>query len=141
MCSCYCNNKCELIQKIKELEDQINQSVGILKMYKITLKDYKATVVCEQCYKNGEIKSFCDECGGKGIHNKTKQRWELEQRLTEVVKIDKDEEGYLRYWTDKTSFYSDTRGQGCLFFNKEDALKTCKERNRISKELKETYRI
>jgi len=97
-------------------------------MYHIKLQDYKIKVVCNRCYKNGQVDEKCSECDGKGIHNKTKQKWEVNKKLVSIDKIDRDEDGELRYWKDKDSFFYEM--DKYLHFSYQDALNECKRRNK-----------
>lgn len=83
---CNCHIVRELNQRISNLEIQLNHPQAY-KMYRIVLEDYKIQVVCERCYKNGSIDTSCKVCGGKGIHNKTKQRWEVSKQKKTLIKL------------------------------------------------------
>jgi hypothetical protein len=98
------------------------------KMYKIKLEDYKIQVVCENCYNKGFIDSKCHKCGGKGIHNKTKQKWVVHKYLETIDRIDRDNNGNLRYWTDMSCFYSESNK--IVHFTYKDALRECLRRNK-----------
>lgn len=96
-------------------------------MYLIKLKEYKIQVVCERCYQNGQVNEKCTQCGGKGVHNKTKQKWEVSKNMMSIENIDRDENGELRYWEDKSCFYQEK--DKFLHFRYGDALRECKRRN------------
>jgi len=96
-------------------------------MYHIKLQDYKIKVVCNKCYKNGQVDDKCSECGGKGIHNKTKQKWEVSKKLVSIDKIDRNEDGELRYWEDKNCFFNEM--DRLLHFSYQDAKNECKRRS------------
>lgn len=100
-----------------------------INMYRIKLKDYKIQVVCSRCYENlyGQINSNCKACGGKGVHNKTLQRWEVCKRLELVEKINRDKNGELRYWTAMDSYCQES--SGLLHFTLKDATDECNRRN------------
>lgn len=98
-------------------------------MYRIKLIDYKIQVVCEKCYKNGEVNPQCTTCGGKGVHNKAKQKWIVSDRLCEVEKINRDQDGVLRYWTDESCYYLET--ERLVHFTFKDALKEAERRNKL----------
>jgi len=123
---------CEVIEEIKEIlakENKNNLYYNTnLQMYHIKLQDYKIKVVCNKCYHNGQVDEKCSECGGKGIHNKTKQKWEVSKKLVSIDKIDRDEDGELRYWKDKDSFFYEM--DKLLHFAYQDANNECKRRNK-----------
>ena len=123
---------CEVIEEIKEIlakENKNNLYYNTnLQMYHIKLQDYKIKVVCNKCYHNGQVDEKCSECGGKGIHNKTKQKWEVSKKLVSIDKIDRDEDGELRYWEDKDSFFYEM--DKYLHFSYQDANNECKRRNK-----------
>ncbi|PKM74776.1 MAG: hypothetical protein CVU92_04700 [Firmicutes bacterium HGW-Firmicutes-17] len=97
-------------------------------LYKICLQKRKVEVVCDYCHKLGFIKKSCHKCGGKGMHNKTLNEWAVSKYQCEIRKIDRDENGTLRYWDGLHSFYyEDTK---LLHFTKEDAIKECERRNK-----------
>lgn len=99
-----------------------------INMYLIVLQDYKIKVVCQKCYDNGKIiVDDCTMCGGKGVHNKGKQKWEVFKHLTEINKIDRDEKGELRFWSDKSSYFPES--MKLVHFTYQDALAECKRRN------------
>ena len=112
---------------IKENKNNLYYNTN-LQMYHIKLQDYKIKVVCNKCYKNGQVDEKCSECGGKGIHNKTKQKWEVSKKLVSIDKIDRDEDGELRYWEDKDSFFYEM--DKYLHFSYQDAKNECKRRNK-----------
>jgi len=99
-----------------------------LQMYQIKLQDYKIKVVCNKCYRNGQVDEKCTQCGGKGVHNKTKQKWDVFKKLITIHKIDRDEDGELRYWEDKNCFFMEM--DKLLHFGHRDALDECKRRNK-----------
>lgn len=69
----------------------------------------KKVVTCGACTRRGRVVSHCCECGGKGIHNKSYQCWEVNPRKIKIEKIDRDPEtGKLRYWTGSDGFYYET---------------------------------
>jgi len=82
---------CEIVKdsEVKENKNNSNYKTK-LEMYHIKLQDYEIKVVCNKCYKNGQVDEKCSECGGKGIHNKTKQKWEISKKLVSIDKIDRD---------------------------------------------------
>lgn len=98
-----------------------------LSMYRIKLEDYKIQIVCEHCYWNGQVNKLCNKCGGKGIHNKTKQQWVVCKHSQPIDKIDRDKDGDLRYWEDMSSFYEES--SKLIHFTYKDALNECKRRN------------
>lgn len=106
----------------------VNCKVGLC-MYRIKLEDYKIQVVCENCYKRGEVDINCHKCGGKGVHNKTKQKWIVNKYLFPVDKIDRDENGNLRYWEDLSSYYEED--SKLVHFNYKDAINECNRRNKL----------
>jgi len=81
---------------------------------------------------HGHVDEKYSECGGKGIHNKTKQKWEVSKKLVSIDKIDRGEDGELRYWKDKDSFFYEM--DKYLHFSYQNVLNECKRRN---KELEE----
>jgi len=97
------------------------------KMYLIKLIDYKIQVVCKHCYDNGQINKNCNNCGGKGTHNKTKQKWEVRKNLWTINKIDRDENGELRYWEDMSCYFQES--SKLLHFTFRDAVDECNKRN------------
>ena len=121
---------CEIIKDekitVKENKNNLYYNTN-LQMYHIKLQDYKIKVVCNKCYHNGQVDEKCSECGGKGIHNKTKQKWDVSKKLVSIDKIDRDEDGELRYWKDKDSFFYEM--DRLLHFSYQDALNECKRRN------------
>ena len=119
---------------IKENKNNLYYNTN-LQMYHIKLQDYKIKVVCNKCYKNGQVDEKCSECGGKGIHNKTKQKWEVNKKLVSIDKIDRDEDGELRYWGGKDSFFYEM--DKYLHFSYQDALNECKRRNNVILKKKE----
>ena len=82
---------CEIVKdsEVKENKNNSNYKTK-LEMYHIKLQDYEIKVVCNKCYRNGQVDEKCSECGGKGIHNKTKQKWEISKKLVSIDKIDRD---------------------------------------------------
>jgi len=70
----------------------------------------------------------CTQCNGKGIHNKTKQKWEVSKKLISIDKIDRDEDGELRYWEDKECFFMEI--DKLLHFGHKNALDECERRNK-----------
>jgi len=126
---------CEIIENKHEIvkEEIVNNKNNLyyntnLQMYHIKLQDYKIKVVCNKCYHNGQVDEKCSECGGKGVHNKTKQKWEVSKKLVSIDKIDRDEDGELRYWEDKDSFFYEM--DKYLHFSYQDANNECKRRNK-----------
>lgn len=90
-----------LNHKRQESENKKNQEVFVLKMM-----TKKKVVVCESCYKSGQVLSQCPKCGGKGIHFKSYQCWEVSPHKVKIDKIDRDpKSGKLRYWTSMSEFY------------------------------------
>lgn len=100
-------------------------------------------VCCERCIKVGKVVKDCPMCGGTGVHNKHVVRYEVNPKPVEVNKIDRDDNGRLRYWTGYDSFYYESANHDdnynipaevgnihLLSFTQEDAIK---ERNRINK--------
>lgn len=124
---CACAELTKLYNRVKDLEYVINQS-PLPQMYRIKMNDYKVSIVCDHCYSNGEVDIHCKQCGGKGVHNKTKQRWEVHHRLEDINKINRDENGEIRYWTDMSCFFSES--DNFLHFTKEDAMIECNKRNK-----------
>lgn len=118
-----------------------------IEMYRISLRDYKTTVVCERCYKNGTVSSKCDKCGGKGTHQKTVKRWEICFHTENVKNIDrasKDSfykqfqtgyEGGLRYWVSNNDYFNEE--DRLLHFSKADAEEECNRRNKKLSEQEE----
>jgi len=123
------NEEEEIIEEIIEVKENKNNLYynTNLQMYHIKLQDYKIKVVCNKCYKNGQVDEKCSQCGGKGIHNKTKQKWEVNNKLVSIDKIDRDEKGELRYWEDKSCFFCEM--DKYLHFRYQDAKNECKRRN------------
>ena len=126
---------CEIIEDkeiineiIKENKNNLYYNTN-LEMYHIKLQDYRIKVVCNKCYKNGQVDEKCSECGGKGIHNKTKQKWEVSKKLVSIDKIDRDKDGELRYWKDKDSFFYEM--DRLLHFSYQDAKNECKRINNV----------
>ena len=126
---------CEIIEDkeiineiIKENKNNLYYNTN-LEMYHIKLQDYRIKVVCNKCYKNGQVDEKCSECGGKGIHNKTKQKWEVSKKLVSIDKIDRDKDGELRYWEDKSCFFYEM--DKYLHFSYQDAKNECKRRNNV----------
>jgi len=123
---------CKVIEEIKEILPKENKNNLYyntnLEMYHIKLQDYKIKVVCNKCYNNGQVDEKCSQCGGKGIHNKTKQKWEVNKKLVSIDKIDRDEDGELRYWEDKSCFFNEM--DKYLHFRYQDAKNECKRRNK-----------
>ena len=117
---------CEIVKENKNNLLYYNTN---LEMYHIKLQDYKIKVVCNKCYNNGQVDEKCSQCGGKGVHNKTKQKWEVSEKLVSIDKIDRDEDGELRYWKDKDSFFYEM--DKYLHFSYQDALNECKRRNNV----------
>ena len=115
---------CEIVKENKNNLLYYNTN---LEMYHIKLQDYKIKVVCNKCYNNGQVDEKCSQCGGKGVHNKTKQKWEVSEKLVSIDKIDRDEDGELRYWEDKSCFFNEM--DKYLHFSYQDALNECKRRN------------
>jgi len=122
---------CEIVKEkkitVKENKDNLYYNTN-LQMYHIKLQDYKIKVVCNKCYRNGQVDEKCTQCGGKGTHNKTKQKWEVSKKLISIDKIDRDEDGELRYWEDKECFFMEI--DKLLHFGHRDALNECKRRNK-----------
>ena len=122
---------CEIVKEkeiieVKENKNNLYYNTN-LQMYHIKLQDYKIKVVCNKCYKNGQVDEKCSQCGGKGVHNKTKQKWEISKKLVSINKIDRDEDGELRYWEDKSCFFNEM--DKYLHFSYQDAKNECKRRN------------
>ena len=123
---------CEIVKENKNNLLYYNTN---LEMYHIKLQDYKIKVVCNKCYNNGQVDEKCSQCGGKGVHNKTKQKWEVSEKLVSIDKIDRDEDGELRYWEDKSCFFNEM--DKYLHFSYQDALNECKRRNNVILKKKE----
>lgn len=104
------------------------------KFYRIELNDYKIQVVCDRCYNNGQVNPRCNECGGKGVHSKTKQKWEISNSLELLDKIDRDENGELRYWIDSSSYFREE--DKLIHFSFNDALGECNRRNALLSKIK-----
>lgn len=104
-----------------------NKCKGKPYMYLIKLQNYKIQVVCESCYQKGYVDKKCTRCGGKGVHNKTNQKWEVYKHMIKIENIDRDENGDLRYWEDKSSFFYEK--DRLLHFRYNDAVRECKRRN------------
>ena len=107
---------------------EVAQDVHI-EMYRIKLKDHITTVVCDYCYKYGEVYNLCTRCGGKGTHRRTREEWVVSPTVVDVVKIDRDGEGTLRYWENKSELYRET--SRLLHFTKKDAQAECDARNKV----------
>jgi len=122
---------CEIVKEkeitTKENKNNLYYNTN-LEMYHIKLQDYKIKVVCNKCYKNGQVDEKCPECCGEGVHNKTKQKWEVSKKLVSIDKIDRDEDGELRYWGGKDSFFYEM--DKYLHFRYQDAKNECKRRNK-----------
>lgn len=97
-------------------------------LYRIKLENYRIQVVCDYCYKNGQVNKRCNKCGGKSVHNKTRQRWVVCKHLQLIDKIDRDSEGNIRYWEDMSCFYQET--DKLIHFTYRDAEKECNKRNK-----------
>lgn len=87
--------------KYQKFVDKEKREAFTLRM---TIK--KKVVVCEKCHKAGQVLSCCPECGGKGVHYKSYQCYEVNPRKTQIEKIDRDPKtGKLRYWTSMSEYY------------------------------------
>lgn len=96
-------------------------------MYRIKEIDYKVQVVCNKCHSSGEVLKNCYECGGKGVHNKTKKKWAVHIHPITIDKIDRDKNGELRFWTDMSCFFQEK--DKLVHFTFKDALNECWNRN------------
>lgn len=68
----------------------------------------KKVVTCRKCTERGRVLPCCPECGGKGVHNKSYQCWEVNPRKIDIEKIDRDpENGQIRYWTGYSEYFYD----------------------------------
>jgi len=122
---------CEIVKENKETKENNINYIAIktkVQMYQIKLQDYKIKVVCNKCYRNGQVDEKCTQCGGKGIHNKTKQKWEVSKNPIIIDKINRDEDGELLYWEDMSCFFRES--DKLLHFSHKDALNECKRRNK-----------
>jgi hypothetical protein len=96
------------------------------KMYRIGLAPYTKEVVCNICHSAGEIKKDCNECGGKGRHKKTFYQTIVLRQET-IIKVDKDECGIKRFWTESNTYMSEDKKR---FFDKfVDAQAECDRLN------------
>lgn len=96
-------NQMYLNHKYQEFLSRKSREAFILRM---VIK--KKVVTCERCHKAGQVLPHCPECGGKGIHYKSYQCYEVSPRKVEIEKIDRDpKNGKLRYWTSMSDFYYD----------------------------------
>jgi RecJ-like exonuclease len=118
-----------LKQVIINLNNQLKEASK--NMYRIKLQDYKIIVVCKNCFEKGEVNKDCKQCGGRGTHNKTKQKWEVCKNKIYICKIDRDEKGQMRYWEDKSCFFYEKDKR--LHFTYRDAVDECKRRNELIK--------
>lgn len=105
-----------------------------MEMFRIKeVSDTRVRTVCKECYKRGLIGSYCDNCDGKGWVFKH-GHWAVQERPINIVCIDRDESGELRYWEDDSNHYLES--QKLLHFSRDDAAEECKRRNNINYTLK-----
>lgn len=97
-------------------------------MFYINEYPIKIQVACKHCASKGYIDKNCNRCNGKGVHNKTKLIWKVQNKLYKIDKIDRDSnEGELRYWEDMSSYFEEKSKR--MHFTKQDAQKECTMRN------------
>lgn len=96
-----------------------------MNMYRIKTKDQRIRVVCEHCHKAGYVRPTCNACGGNGARNKTIHHWTVVEDT--VCFIDRDEDGDLRYWTDLSNYFPESRR--LIHFTYDDAKKEATKRN------------
>lgn len=123
--------KCAKDKIINNLQRKLEDAQRI-EMHRIKFEDYKVIVACEHCYKRGEVVSNCNACGGKGTHLKTKKRWGIPKNKIHIVLIDRDKNGVLRFWEDKSCYFSES--EKIVHFTLADAAKECAIRNKQIKE-------
>lgn len=109
------------------------------KMYKITKKGAKLTVVCENCHERGFVSKKCHMCGGHGFRKRTVDYWYVSKHLENIEKIDRAkfqseycgqilcEQGELRYWSSANEFFAES--SKLLHFSYDDAESECFRRN------------
>lgn len=105
------NNGEYLEHKFNEFMDiKAQESLRIPReMYRLRLVTKKKVVTCEYCTAQGEVKSNCTRCGGKGVHFKSYECYEVAPRTIKIVKIDRDPKtGILRYWENMSEYYYET---------------------------------
>ena len=98
-----------------------------IEMYRIKKKNETIKVPCERCVQEGIVIPNCHKCNGQGVHNKTIQPYVISKHTETVEKIDRDEEGNLRYWVDKSTYYKEE--SKLLHFTKDDAQNECDKLN------------
>lgn len=79
--------------------------------YMFVLRPGKTTrkVVCPACAKRGEIVDSCKICRGSGIKRETVTAYTVQDRPTEIVRIDRDPDtGILRYWQGACDYFYET---------------------------------
>lgn len=123
-----CPEICKMKYKIKRLENLLQEPMST-RMFLIKLQDYKIIVICERCFEKGYVDINCKQCGGKGTHNKTKQKWEVCKKTFYINRIDRDEDGIIRYWEDMSCFFRES--DKLLHFTYRDAVNECKRRNEL----------
>lgn len=95
--------------------------------YLIKEKPFKIQVPCKHCSDKGYINKSCQACNGKGIHNKTFSSYVVRERDMEIVKIDRDVNGELRYWEDMSCYFEEK--SKLIHFSRKDAKIECDKRN------------
>lgn len=125
----------DLLKDIEGCQANLNGVANKIKnymqseMYRIELRTRKIYIPCANCLRNGEIDIYCNKCGGKGTHAKTKSYWDVSKRMVKVEKIT-NEKGYGKvYWINKTDFFQ--ASENLLFTTKTDAEQECKLRNKL----------
>jgi hypothetical protein len=106
-----------------------------IEMYRIRQAPYKVPVSCKSCVDG--IKPNCTECGGKGVHSKTKLKWAVDSNPVVIVRINRQRDdgfeyhrhtiGDLRYWETMCEFFEES--SKLVHFTKIDAQDECDRRN------------
>lgn len=124
--SSYIENLIPDVSKFDKYYDHENECYP---MYRVKEYARKRKITCKSCTRNGCVYDKCNECGGKGIRNKTFKRFEIDGRMYDCGKIGFDKKSKRHEFYDKhdsfSFFYESTR----VFFNKEDAIARCEALN------------
>ena len=100
----------------------------IIEMYRIKEVEQKIKVPCEFCLSKGIVYHKCSKCGGNCVHNKTIKIWKLAKYTEDIVAIDRDNKGALRYWTSQSEYFPED--SKLVHFTKKDAEAECARRNK-----------
>ena len=113
--------------KLEKLKEKISSYTEI-KMYLIKQNNHTVLIPCESCLEFGEVRDYCNKCGGKGVYKKTKQKWEVMKQLEEIEEITFSDYG-SKYWTDYCSYWEEESKR--VFFTIEEAQIECDKRNKL----------